>query len=209
MKNSVIIRLLALLCLAAMVFLLASCSSLKEEQNNTTKKKTSSSGEEPVEPGGNFGDENVKAYEKPVEIYEQIRNGDVAKLELMAPPEMWALYEKMTGETLEEYLQEREMDYQEYKEEYGENSEKVELQVVKAEQCDDETIEQIEDAIYNEYDKRLSVSDAYYVDFSIETSGDSGYRETAEALTVEIGDAWYLLRYWEEEEGLEVYFLVP
>ena len=185
---------------------------MKEEQNNTIKKKTSSSGEEPVEPGGNFGDENVKAYEKPVEIYEQIMKGDVAKLEDMAPPEMWALYEKMTGETLEEYLQEREMEYQEYQEyqeEHGESLEKVEMQVVKAEQCDEDTIEQIEDAIYNEYDKRLSVSDAYYVDFSIETSGNSKERETVKALTVEIGDAWYLLQYWEEEEGLEVYFFVP
>ena len=68
-------KLLAILCVLAMVFSFAACDSEKEE-------KTESS------------------YKDAVKVYQKIMNGDLKQLKKMAPDKVWELYEEETGKKL-------------------------------------------------------------------------------------------------------------
>lgn len=201
-------RLLTLLCTFAILFSFAACSSLKEKEDDpTTKKKdttTKPTGQEenPEDPGSSGG----APYADAVKTYEKYLNGNGAVLEDMAPPELWRAFEEEEGESLEEYIAYYEEEYEEslsefYAGTYGDDY-KFTLTVIDEEECDEDTVRQLENILEERYDISLkNVESAYFLTGTVKISGSKKrFSDTGDLATIQINGKWYLL-YCDEYDG--------
>lgn len=180
-------KLLAILCVLAMVFSFAACDSEKEEKSESS-------------------------YKDAVKVYQKIMNGDIKQIKNMAPEEVWELYEEETGESVDEYIEMMEAEYEDFMEELADDAGsdvKITISVSKAEKCDEETLEKIADAINDDYEiQKSDVKDAYEVTLTTKYAGsEESETEEMELHIVQIRKNWYLVSYYEYEDEAFVSFM--
>ena len=182
-------KVLAILCVLAMVFSFAACSSSKKNEK----------------------EEEKSSYEDAVEIYQKAMSGDFKQIKKMIPEEVWELYEEETGESIDDLIEEMEDSYADYKEELKEefgSDFKVTVSVAEAEQCDEDMLDKIAEAINEEYEiKKSNITDAYEVTLTLKIKGSEDTEtEEEEAYIVQISNDWYIVSYYEYEDEAYVSF---
>ena len=179
-------KLLAILCVLAMVFRFAACDSEKEA-------KTESS------------------YKDAVKVYQKIMNGDLKQIKKLAPDKVWELYEEETGKSYDEYIEMMEESYADFKEELENESgsdSKITISVAEAEACGEEILEKMADAINERYEiKKSDVKAAYEVTLTMKYQGSKGTEtEDQDCYIVQIQKDWYIVNYGEYDGEAYVSF---
>lgn len=183
-------RVFTIFCALAVLLSFAACSSMND---GSTSKKSD--------------------YKSAVTTYEKFMNGDIEQMKNIAPEEVWDLYEEETGNTVEDLIEEMEAEYQdameEWEEEYGEDIQ-ITIQIDDAEECDEELVEKFADSLADEYDiDPDDVKTAYEVALIMKTEGSDNSEEYDwDALSIQIGNTWYLSTYYEYNEEYYVSFLI-
>ena len=139
--------------------------------------------------------------------YIAIMNGDLSKIEKMAPAAYWNYLAEEEGVTKSQLLKDLKEEYQEEvderKEDYG--FYKVTGKVLDEEDLDDATLEQIAEALTKYGIKKSDVKAGKTLDFVMTLNGLS---HTGKITAVKIGTSWYLVQYYTRGDDFYVYFLI-
>ncbi len=145
-------------------------------------------------------EEAQSSYNDAIETYLAVRyEGNVRKLEKLAPREYWDYIEEIEGMTLDEIKEEYEEEYKDYivdelEDEFGENI-RVSFEVVEEEPFPADIVEILAEELNDRYGiekKRVQAAAGLTVECTIRGSEEKETDEE-EKIVVKIGSDWYIL----------------
>ena len=134
--------------------------------------------------------------------------GNVDKLEKLAPEEYWIWYEDEYGLDLDDIKEEIEDNQEELEDEYGKNI-SVTIDVEKEKQLSDKKVENIANALEDQYDiDAKSVTEVIEIKGVITIKGTEDEEDEDVELTfAKIGKSWYMISFYEYDGEYYVSFL--
>ena len=138
------------------------------------------------------------------------RNGDVDKLDLLAPDEYWEYWAQKENEDKDLYLRSQKISYSIANSLHPEEQNKTESgEVLSAMEMNAEALRQLSQMLFEIYgipESSVTAGTEVTIQWTIITPYNSRKSSSEELLAVEIHDSWYLVKYVEIGGDVTVVF---